>query len=191
MQPIGHDGFDVSMSFEEITVTLCSSEIPDDMSNVSNHHDDFGIDYSMTDVLAGTVPKEYLACFNGYIQIPGGFHNNVLTFPEKYGVLLGSPSTTDLSLMGHLHVHGPPEQFLGKPKRWTIRMFHTNKLRPYAIGFTFAGSLMSTFGVVVPPKAQSFTTVGFCHYRCLEKVRHCRFESSGINNGSNLDRGWT
>lgn len=118
-------------------------------------------------------------CYFNNIVAAWGFGGEAFYYPPKAGFPIGTADSPKFYMM-EIH-YDNPERIEGRKDSSGMRFHYTSNIRMYDAGTLSVGDLSSNF-LVIPPKQESWLSVGFCPKECnLEPMIASKLPEGGIN----------
>ncbi|XP_068754351.1 DBH-like monooxygenase protein 1 isoform X1 [Montipora capricornis] len=118
-------------------------------------------------------------CYFNNIVAAWGFGGEAFYYPPKAGFPIGTADSPKFYMM-EIH-YDNPERIEGRNDSSGMRFHYTSNIRMYDAGTLSVGDLSSNF-LVIPPKQESWLSVGFCPKECnLEPMIASKLPEGGIN----------
>jgi len=112
------------------------------------------------------MPPVIVKCFFNNVLAVWGVGGEAFYFPLKAGFPVGTGDSPS-SYMLELH-YDNPEGIVGRKDSSGVRFYYTSTLRQYDAGIFAVGYKVSPY-MIIPPKQESWLTVGYCAKECNQQ----------------------
>ncbi|CAH3193166.1 unnamed protein product [Porites evermanni] len=109
----------------------------------------------------------FLKCFYGKVLAVWGVGGEAFYYPKNAGFPIGTVDTPKSYLL-EIH-YDNPEGIMGRKDSSGARFYYSSNLREFDAGIFAVGLKISPY-MVIPPKQESWLTVGYCAKECSEKA---------------------